>query len=315
MVERSRSFHWVTVDRDRTPEIPKRLNVSAYPSVLVLGPKEENVHRFEGFSKKEEFLARIDGALRRHALFRDGKPWDVPDPRPERITDDASVRPVALLPAPSEEVPVGIESLGGDLLVAQGGTLHRLDAATGKVKAAFPLAEGVADLATDGKLLYAVEAGWTAGLPIRVIDPESGKEVRSIVTEANKARKAYGAKGIAFHGGRLLVLEGMEGRLREVDPRTGEVKATIETKERWLSGLASDGKQLLAASREALLWIDPATGEVRRRVPMHYWIRSVGIHGDGVFVMEQPIFGFGRRHERIQVWPRAGETRIYRLTP
>ena len=36
VVAKSREFHWVTVDRDATPQIPKRLNVSAYPSLLVL---------------------------------------------------------------------------------------------------------------------------------------------------------------------------------------------------------------------------------------------------------------------------------------
>ncbi len=310
MVEKSKAFHWVTIDRDRTPEIPKRLNVSAYPSVLVLGKDEDNVFRFESFQKKERFAERLDEGLRRWTLYRDGKAWDVLDPRPARITDAVEV---TTLPAPSEAVPVGIESLGGDLFVAQWGRLFRLDAATGKPKAEFPLAEGVADLATDGKLLYAVEAGWTAGLPIRVIDPETGKEVRQIVTEANRANKAYGAKGIAFHEGRLLVLEGMEGRLREVDPATGAVKATVQTPFRWLSGLASDGKCLVTATREKLLWLDPSTGEVKKELPMNYWVRCVGLHEGAVLLMEQPIFGFGRKHERIQLWPRPGETVIHKL--
>ena len=310
MLEKAKAFHWVTVDRDRTPEIPKRLNVSAYPSLLLLGKDEGNVFRFESFQKKEKFVERLDEGLRRWRLYLDGKAWDLPDPRPETLADGATS-----IPAPSEAVPAGMASLGGDLWVAQWGRLFRLDAATGKPKAEFPLDPGAADLATDGKSLYAVDFGWTAGLPIRVLDPETGKEIRRIVTEANRTTKSYGAKGIAFHAGKLLVLEGMEGRIREVDPATGEVKATIQTPERWLSGLASDGKSLISATRDHLVWLDPATGAVTRRLPVHYWIRSVAVHEGAILAMEQPIFGFGRKHERIQVWPRAGETRIWRITP
>ena len=74
MVAKSKEFHCVTVDRDRTPEIPERLQVSAYPSVLVLGRDEENVLRFAGFSKKAAKLRR-PAARAMSFLFLSKKGW------------------------------------------------------------------------------------------------------------------------------------------------------------------------------------------------------------------------------------------------
>ena len=312
MLEISREFHWAAVDRDRTPEVPQRLNVSAYPSLLVLGKEEENVHRFEGFCKKQELVGRLHEALRRFALYRAGKEWDAPTPRPEKIADGPGI---SSIPAPSDGIPSGMASLGGDLFVGQGTALARLDAATGKAKATLPLPEGVADLASDGKSLWAVPYGWTCGQPILVLDPETGKTLRSVVTEENLKFKHYGAKGIAWHAGRLFVLEGMEGRIRELDPETGAIKATIQTPLRWLGGLSSDGKNLVSATREKVVRLDPATGAVTAETPVHYWIRALETHDGALFAMEQPVFGHGRKHETITLWPRKGETRVWRLGP
>ena len=226
----SRRFHWVCVDRDITPEVPKRLNVTAYPSLLVLGPEDENVHRFQGFAKRDELVERLEEGLRRWELFRAGEAWDVPTPRPGALTDE---RAVTTLPAPSEDVPAGIAAHGRELLVAQGATLRRLDAATGEVLGAFALPDGVIDIAVDGADLYALTAAWTAGGPIHVLDPQTGAARRAIVTEANREQRAHGAKGVTVHGGRLLVLEGMHGRIHEVDRETGAVTRTLQSRERW----------------------------------------------------------------------------------
>lgn len=310
MVERSRAFHWVTIDRDRTPEIPKRFNVAAYPSVLVLGREEENVHRFQGFAKKEVHLARLEEALRRHALYREGKPWDAPDPRPAAVAEGEGV---SSLPAPNDDVPGGIAALGEDLWVVQGETLFRLDPATGKVRGEIAAGGTVAGIAARGDDLWILPFDWTAGGAIRVVDPATGRTLREVVTEENRRNRHSGAKGIAWHGERLFVLEGMEGRIRELDPATGAVKATLETKRTWLGGLASDGTHLLTAGGGRLLRIDPATGAVARERPLNHGIRCIGFREGAVLLMEQPEVGFGRSHERIQVWPRIGETRIWAL--
>ncbi len=305
---KSTEFHWVTVNRDHTPEIPKRLNVSAYPSLLVLGANEENVHRFQSYMKADELLAELADGTRRWELFANGEAWDAPRPRAPALTGAVSVRTFA---APAANVPAGMFSLGGALWIAHMGELHRLDAETNSSVARFELPRSALDVATDGTHIYALESGWTAGKPIHVIDPADGSTVRTITTAANATQRAHGAKGIAFHDGRLLVLEGMHGRIHELDPDTGDVRSTIQSPERWLTSLASDGEHLVTGSREALLWLDATTGEVVRRLEVAYPLRSVGVHDGAVHVMEQPVFGFDRAHRRVQVWPT--ETLVYRL--
>ena len=83
----SRKFLWVKVDRDVTPDVPKRFGVHAYPTLLTLGAKEEKVHRTSGFKKPPEFRAQLDDALRRVALYKAGKEWDEPNPRPASVCD------------------------------------------------------------------------------------------------------------------------------------------------------------------------------------------------------------------------------------
>ena len=56
----SRQFVWVTVNRDRTPDIPKQYAVSAYPTLLTVGPNNEKIHRFQSFQKPPEFLASLN---------------------------------------------------------------------------------------------------------------------------------------------------------------------------------------------------------------------------------------------------------------
>jgi hypothetical protein len=35
-------------------------------------------------------------------------------------------------------------------------------------------------------------------------------------------------------------------------------------------------------------------------------VRALAWDGTALLLLEQPVFGFGRRHERITVWPRVG---------
>ena len=211
----SKKFIWVEVDRDRTPELPKAFGVTAYPTLLLLGKKREKIHRFSGFKKPPVLLAELEEGLRRLALYRKGEEWDEPNARPATSTDEATVES---FPAPSEEIASGLAALKGDLLVAQQTRLAFVDLKSGATRRTLVLPPSVIDLCTDGRLLYAVEYGWTAGKPIHVLDPETGKTVRTIVTEENRKNRSMGAKGIAWRDGRLYVLAGMRGILNEVDP-------------------------------------------------------------------------------------------------
>jgi hypothetical protein len=299
----------VLVNRDRTPELPARFHVSAYPTLLTLGAKDEKVHRFASFRNPPEFVAFLDEALRRFALYKAGKEWDEPDARPASICDEATVETTN---APSEDVPSGLTVMGGDLWIAQSGKLRRVDLASAEVKAVFEIPPTVLDLTNDGKLLYAMEGGWTAGLPIHVIDPATGKTVREIVTEANKAVKSYGAKGVAWRDGKLYVLSGMEGVIHEVDPADGKVTRDVRTPEHWLAGLDFDGKQFVTGSRDALFFVDPEKGEIVRRVRVNYPLRNVAAAGGAVYLLEQPVFDFDKDNKPIRLWPK--ETIVHKLT-
>jgi len=307
-VARSRAYVWVTVDRDRTPEVPKKYNVSAYPTLLFLNPEDEMVHRFSGYREVSKLLEEFDDADRRWKLYRDGEVWDLKAPRPPEILEG---KKVTRIPAPFPGVPGGLAAYGDDLFVAERGRIHRIDGKTGEAKSALAAPESIADLASDGELVFALEFGWTAGKPIHVIDPETGRIVREIVTKENRKKKGYGAKGIAWRDARLWVLEGMRGVIHEVHPETGDVLSSLQCKAKWLSGLAWNGRRFVAGGREHVYLIDPASGEVSLAVRVEYRLRSVAVSGGDVLLMEQPVFGFDRRHQRIQLWPE--KNWIYRV--
>ncbi|MGQ0614164.1 MAG: prolyl oligopeptidase family serine peptidase, partial [Planctomycetaceae bacterium] len=192
----------------------------------------------------------------------------------------------------------------GRLYLAQGGTLFRVDPRTGAAEGSFALPANVIDLCSDGTSLYACEYGWTAGAPIHRIDPSTGVVAQLIVTEANKADRSLGAKGIAWRAGRLYVLEGMQGRIHEVDPASGAVTRALETGATWLAGLDFDGRRFVAGSRDAILRLDGETGKVVERIAVHYPVRSLAAGPAGIYVLEQPVFDFGVRHETIRLWPK-----------
>lgn len=307
VVELSRRFVWVKVNRDNTPEIPLQFNVSAYPSLLTLGREDENVYRFQGFRTEPDFISDLEKALDRYSRYADEKEWFIAEPRPEKISE---VGVVTSLPAPNDQVPSGMTQVGNQWWIAQG-DLQRVDPESGEVLKTINLPGSVCDLCTDGQLIYAATFSWTAGGPIYVIDPVSGDVVREVVTESNKANRASGAKGVAWKDGDLYILEGMRGQIRRVDVESGEILETIDTGLTWLSGFDFDGEHFVIGSRENLFLIHPDDGTTVREFVVNYPIRSVAASSDGgVWVMEQPIFGFGRKHERIQVWPQ--QTKVYK---
>ena len=304
----SKKYIFVVVDRDYTPKLPKKFNVSAYPSFLVLNPQREEVHRFQAYMKPEPFLEQLDEGLRRYGLYKAGKVFDEPDPRPGKLSD---VVAYTTRKAPSDKRPAGLAFVGGDMWVGTMYELFQVDVASNSVKHRMKMKEIISDIATDGKLLYALEGGWTAGKPIHVIDPATATAVRDIVTAANAKSKYYAAHGIAWVGGKLFVVDNGSAKILELDPQTGDITRTIKIKERFISGLSFDGENFVGGTRTGLVFINPQTGETVRKVTLNYGLRSVeSAHGD-YYVMEQPVMGYTKNHKWVQVWPR--ETRIYEL--
>lgn len=317
VIARSRDFVWVKINRDVTPEPCQRFNVSAYPTLMVVGDEQEKVYRFSGYKLPDAFLPELDEAMRRYKLYREGKDWDFPPPRPERLVG-SDTPALTTMKAPSDRVPAGIAFLGDRAFVAHFmDKLYEVDPANGDVISSWPLPPSVIDICTDGKVIYGVTSGWTAGQPIYVIDPTNGEVQREVITKANTENRAHGAKGIEFINGQLVILEGMRGTLQVIDPDTGEIEQTIQSKETWLSGLAFDGTNLITVSKDRIIALDPKSGETMWSIAVNYPLRSVGVTaGDGreVWVMEQPEFGYNTKHERVQVWPRPDETRVYRIS-
>lgn len=307
VVKLSRKFIWVKVNRDVTPAIPKRLNVFAYPSLLTLGGKDENIFRFQSYQQPPEFMANLKQALQRYERYKKGQDWMAAPSRPAQISSEAVIQRIK---TPAETVPGGMTELDGSIWIAQG-QLFQLDPSNGKTIKKLSLPTSVGDLCNDGKQLYAVSYGWTAGKPIYVIDPRNGKVVREIITEANKKHRAHGAKGIAWHGGSLYVLAGMRGRLFQISPETGEIKKETQLSGTWLTGLDFDGRHFLTGSRTHLFKFDPVSGKSVWKKAVNYPLRNVAFSGEHLLVTEQPLFGFGRKHERVRVWPK--KTNIYRL--
>lgn len=307
---RSEKFHWVTVNRDVTPEIPKRFSVSAYPSMLVLGRNEENIHRFSSFMEPPEFLRHLDEGLERYARYRDGAAWDRPTRRTKALTSAGTVR---TLGAPSYAVPSGIVALGEDLFVAQGDELFRLDR-YGRPMRRQKIRTMTQDLATDGKLLYLVDSAWSKGSPIQVMEPESGRIVREIVTRSNEGGSKQNARGIAWHDGKLWVSE-IFGKLHAIDPASGDVVRSVDTGAKWIFGLTFDGEHLAAGGRDAIHRFDPKTGKMAEGLPTNHRLRALGWQNGEFLAMVQPEFGYDRRHKRVQTWPLPGQTMIYRVRP
>lgn len=313
VISRSRDFVWVKVNRDVTPEIPEQFCVTAYPSLITLGLNREKIHRFSGFRTPEQFLPMLDEALARYARYKAGEEWEPEPSRPDSICEAGEVE---LLKAPSEEGPSGLCVLDGDLWVMQRPVLYRMSIETGRVLGKHRIAgeELAVDICTDGESIYIAPYGWSAGQAIRVLDPETGEIERRIVTEENKAFKVFATSGMEWLEGRLLVVS--SGEVNVVDPETGAIERKFRPGPR-ISGLASHDGLLVSGvaigEQTGLVFISPQDGAIVRRVPTNYGVRSVASDGVSLFLMEQPVWDYDKENRRVQVWPRIGETMIYRL--
>jgi hypothetical protein len=110
-VAESKKLVWVEINRDHTKGLVQKFNVSAYPSLIVLGKNQEKVYRFQSYKLPPDFLADLNQGLKRYDLYRSGAEWDTPDPRPVTICNTGTVE---TMKAPSDAVPAGMVFLGGD---------------------------------------------------------------------------------------------------------------------------------------------------------------------------------------------------------
>lgn len=324
----SGNFHWVIVNRDYTPDITKRFRVSAHPSLAVIGPKEENIHRWSGFKEPAKVMPYFEEALARWKLYQEGKEWSLPTPRPASLLADPAtpgLQELHLAPLWDHAVvPQGACFHKGELLVNVAGTCWTIDTTTATRTERYTLPPGTQDIASDGTNLWCLPGGWTKGDAITVINGADGSSIRTVATEANKKNRHSGAKGILWLRGKLYVFEGMAGKLHELDPATGEIRWSGTIGTNWCSGITFDGTYLITANRtrdgKELFFITPPDGatppKIARRVKVNYWLRSLAADanaGNGIlYAMEQPVRGFDKHHNPATIWPR--ETVIYQLS-
>ena len=162
----------------------------------------------------------------------------------------------------------------GELIwFASGDKLNALDPATGKPQRSIDVAAH-AGTAFDGKHLFQI-----AEDRIQKIDPQSGRVLATIPAPAGG-----GDSGLAWAEGSLWVGDYRGRSIHQIDPDTGKVVRTIESK-RFVTGVTWVDGQLWHGTWEGdesdLRRIDPATGEVLEQLDMPPGSGVSGLESDG----------------------------------
>jgi len=127
----------------------------------------------------------------------------------------------------------------------------------------FPGIEGVHGVTYDGANVW-----FASGDKLNAIDPQSGKQLRSIDVAAHA--------GTAFDGKHLFQIA--ENRIHKIDPQTGSVLATIPAPgDGGDSGLAwAEGSLWVGHYRERKIYqVDPETGAILRTIESNRFVTGV----------------------------------------
>ena len=176
-------------------------------------------------------------------------------------------------PFPDTESVGGVSYDGHSIWLASGKHLQAVDPATGKWQRSLDVAAR-AGTAFDGKHLFQI-----AEDRILKIDPEDGRVLASIPSPSGN-----GNSGLAWAEGSLWVGEYRARKIHRIDPETGAVLRTIESK-RFVTGVAWVDGELWHGTWEdeqsELRRIDPDTGAVLEQVDMPPGLIVSGLESDG----------------------------------
>jgi len=167
----------------------------------------------------------------------------------------------------------GVTYDGTHVWFASGDKLNAVDPESGKVARSLDVAAH-AGTAFDGRHLFQI-----AEDRIQKIDAASGKVLTSI-----PAPGGGGDSGLAWAEGSLWVGEYRERKIHQVDPDTGKVLRTIESK-RFVTGVTWVDGELWHGTWEGedsdIRRIDPETGKVLEQLDLPAGTMVSGLESDG----------------------------------
>lgn len=176
-------------------------------------------------------------------------------------------------PFPGADRVHGVTFDGERIWFASGDKLNAVDPASGKAQRSIDVAAH-AGTAFDGKHLFQI-----AEDRIQKIDPATGRVLATI-----PAPGEGGNSGLTWAEGSLWVGEYRARRIHQIDPETGAVRRTIESK-RFVTGVTWVDGELWHATWEDeesdLRRIDPETGDVLEQLDMPQGMGVSGLEADG----------------------------------
>src|SRR3954468_14099355 len=176
-------------------------------------------------------------------------------------------------PFPGVERVNGVTFDGAHVWFASGDKLHELDPDTGELLRSVDVAAH-AGTAFDGRYLYQIGED-----RIQKIDPKSGRVVATIPAPGNG-----GDSGLTWAEGTLWVGEYRARKIHQIDPDTGEILRTIESK-RFVTGVTWVDGELWHGTWEGedsdIRRIDPETGKVLEQLDLPSGTMVSGLESDG----------------------------------
>ena len=176
-------------------------------------------------------------------------------------------------PFPDVKAVHGVTYDGSQLWFASGNKVNALDPGSGKISRSIDVAAH-AGTAFDGRHLFQI-----AEDRIQKIDAASGAVVSTI-----PAPGGGGDSGLAWAEGSLWVGQYRERKIHQIDPETGKILRTIESK-RFVTGVTWVDGELWHGTWEGddsdLRRIDPQTGKVLEQLDMPEGTMVSGLESDG----------------------------------
>ncbi len=176
-------------------------------------------------------------------------------------------------PFPGADSVSGLTFDGRHVWFASGDKLNELDPETGETVRSVEVAAD-AGTAFDGKYLFQIAAD-----RIQKIDKETGRVLSTI-----PAPGQGGDSGLAWAEGFLWVGQHRGRKIHQIEPETGKIVRTIESK-RFVTGVTWVDGELWYGTWEGeksdVRRIDPQTGEVLAQIDMPVGTEVSGLEADG----------------------------------